>query len=58
MDLARFLGGSSGCNGTLCIRGTPKDYDDWNIDGWSGEQVFKYMSKASQCGLKSLLLLY
>lgn len=42
----RFLGGSSGCNGTLCIRGTSKDYDNWSLDGWSGDQVFKYMSKA------------
>lgn len=42
----RFLSGSSGTNGTLCIRGTPKDYDDWNLNGWSGQEVFKYMSKA------------
>lgn len=43
----RFLSGSSGTNGTLCIRGTPKDYDDWNLNGWSGQEVFKYMSKVS-----------
>ncbi|KAI9052915.1 hypothetical protein LZ554_003187 [Drepanopeziza brunnea f. sp. 'monogermtubi'] len=42
----RFLGGSSGLNGTLCIRGTPQDYDDWNIPEWSGEEVFRYMKKA------------
>ncbi|KAI9660406.1 MAG: hypothetical protein M1821_009756 [Bathelium mastoideum] len=42
----RFLGGSSGMNGTLCIRGTKQDYDDWALDGWSGEEVFKYMAKA------------
>ncbi|PMD15473.1 GMC oxidoreductase [Hyaloscypha hepaticicola] len=42
----RFLGGSSGVNGTLCIRGTKQDYDDWNIPGWSGEEVFGYMKKA------------
>ncbi|KAN0096005.1 GMC oxidoreductase [Hyaloscypha variabilis] len=42
----KFLGGSSGVNGTLCIRGTKQDYDDWNIPGWSGEEVFGYMKKA------------
>jgi len=31
--------------GTLCIRGTKQDYDDWNIPGWSGEEVFGYMKK-------------
>ena len=35
----RFLGGSSGCNGALCIRGSHLDYDDWGIEGWSGEQM-------------------
>lgn len=43
----KFLGGSSGVNGTLCIRGTKQDYDDWNIPGWSGEEVFEYMKKVS-----------
>ncbi|KAL2066308.1 hypothetical protein VTL71DRAFT_2379 [Oculimacula yallundae] len=42
----KFLGGSSGVNGTLCIRGTPQDYDDWNMPGWSGKEVFGYMKKA------------
>jgi choline dehydrogenase-like flavoprotein len=41
----KFLGGSSGVNGTLCIRGTKQDYDDWNMPGWSGEEVFGYMKK-------------
>lgn len=44
---AKFLGGSSGINGTLCIRGTKQDYDDWNLDGWSGEEVFANMRKVS-----------
>ncbi|RAL63898.1 hypothetical protein DID88_003086 [Monilinia fructigena] len=35
----KFLGGSSGVNGTLCIRGTPQDYDDWEMPGWSGEEA-------------------
>lgn len=42
----RFLGGSSGLNGTLCIRGTKQDYDDWNVPGWSGEEMFAAMKKA------------
>lgn len=51
----KFLGGSSGVNGTLCIRGTKQDYDDWNIPGWSGEEVFGYMKKVSVAGLGSEL---
>lgn len=35
-------------NGTLCIRGTPQDYDDWNMPGWSGEEVFGYMKKVRE----------
>lgn len=45
LSRGRFLGGSSGCNGTLCIRGAKQDYDDWQLEGWSGEEFFKYMSK-------------
>ena len=45
LSRGRFLGGSSGVNGTLCIRGCKQDYDDWGLDGWSGEEFFKYMSK-------------
>lgn len=41
----RFLGGSSGVNGTLCIRGTKQDYDDWEMDEWTGEKMFEYMKK-------------
>ncbi|PQE24959.1 GMC oxidoreductase protein [Rutstroemia sp. NJR-2017a WRK4] len=42
----KFLGGSSGVNGTLCVRGVKQDYDDWDMPGWSGEEVFGYMKKA------------
>jgi choline dehydrogenase-like flavoprotein len=41
----RFLGGSSGVNGTLCIRGTKQDYDDWGLDEWNGEKMWEYMNK-------------
>lgn len=46
LSRGKFLGGCSGCNGTLCIRGSKQDYDDWGVEGWSGEEFFKYMSKA------------
>jgi choline dehydrogenase-like flavoprotein len=45
LSRGRLLGGSSGVNGTLCIRGPKQDYDDWGIEGWSGEEVYKYMKK-------------
>ncbi|KAJ6033305.1 Glucose-methanol-choline oxidoreductase [Penicillium canescens] len=46
LSRGRFLGGSSGCNGTLCIRGNKQDYDDWGLEGWSGEEFFKAMRKS------------
>ncbi|KAJ5523864.1 hypothetical protein N7494_010514 [Penicillium frequentans] len=46
LSRGKFLGGCSGCNGTLCIRGAKQDYDDWGLEGWSGEEFFKYMRKA------------
>ena len=45
LSRGKFLGGCSGCNGTLVIRGSRDDYDSWDIPGWSGEEMFKYMSK-------------
>ncbi|KAI6785884.1 GMC oxidoreductase [Emericellopsis cladophorae] len=46
LSRGKFLGGSSGCNGTLAIRGSKQDYDDWGMPGWSGEEFFNYMKKA------------
>lgn len=45
LSRGKFLGGCSGCNGTLCIRGSKQDYDDWGIEGWNGDEFFKYMCK-------------
>lgn len=42
----RYLGGCSGCNGTLCIRGCKQDFDDWGLEGWSGEEFFEHMKRA------------
>ncbi|KAJ5359238.1 Glucose-methanol-choline oxidoreductase [Penicillium cataractarum] len=53
LSRGRFLGGCSGCNGTLCIRGCKQDYDDWGLDGWSGDEFFKYMKKAETFHPKS-----
>lgn len=47
LSRGKFLGGSSGVNGTLCIRGTEQDFDDWNLPGWSGKEMFAYMRKVS-----------
>ncbi|KAL2823776.1 hypothetical protein BDW59DRAFT_148322 [Aspergillus cavernicola] len=46
LSRGRFLGGSSGCNGTLCIRGSKQDYDDWGLEGWSGDEFFDAMKKS------------
>ncbi|KAK1573743.1 GMC oxidoreductase [Colletotrichum navitas] len=53
LSRGKFLGGCSGCNGTLCIRGSKQDYDDWEVDGWSGEDFFKYIRKAEKFHGKS-----
>lgn len=45
LSRGKFLGGSSGVNGTLCIRGTEQDFDDWQLPGWSGKEMFHYMRK-------------
>ncbi|KAL1648116.1 hypothetical protein SLS58_002443 [Diplodia intermedia] len=42
----RFLGGCSGLNGTVCVRGNKQDYDDWGLDGWTGEDMWKCMARA------------
>ena len=47
LSRGKFLGGSSGLNGTLCIKGSKQDYDDWGLAGWSGEEFFRYMKKVS-----------
>ena len=50
LSRGKYLGGCSGCNGTLCIRGTKQDYDDWGLEGWSGEEFFGYMRKVGRLG--------
>jgi hypothetical protein len=38
-------GGSSGSNGTICIRGIKQDHDDWGFPEWSGDEMFRAMKK-------------
>lgn len=45
LSRGKYLGGCSGCNGTLCIRGSRQDFDDWGLQGWSGDEFFGYMRK-------------
>ncbi|CAG8885924.1 unnamed protein product [Penicillium egyptiacum] len=45
----KLLGGSSGINYMMYVRGSTQDYDDWaelvEDDGWSGEHMQQYMRK-------------
>jgi choline dehydrogenase-like flavoprotein len=54
LSRGKFLGGSSGCNGTLMVKGMKQDYDDWNLPGWSGDDMFKYMLKV--CTFRTCIL--
>lgn len=49
-----MLGGSSGVNGTLCVRGMKKDFDDWGLEGWSGKDMWRNIKKVGALG--SLIL--
>jgi choline dehydrogenase len=40
------LGGSSGMNAMLYVRGRPLDYDLWDVPGWSWNDVRPYFLKA------------
>jgi choline dehydrogenase len=42
----RVLGGSSSINAMVYIRGNPRDYDDWGVDGWSWADLLPYFLKA------------
>jgi choline dehydrogenase-like flavoprotein len=42
----KVLGGSSSINAMVYIRGNPRDYDDWNAEGWGWNDLFPYFLKA------------
>jgi choline dehydrogenase len=41
----RMLGGSSSLNAMMWVRGHYDDYDDWDIPGWSYEDVVPYFKR-------------
>ena len=41
----KMLGGCSGMNAMLWIRGNPLDYDGWGIDGWSWDEVRPFFER-------------
>lgn len=43
-------------NGTLCIRGTKGDYDDWGMEEWTGEKMWGYMNKVTPLPTPSIIL--
>ncbi|HEV3320151.1 MAG TPA: FAD-dependent oxidoreductase [Solirubrobacteraceae bacterium] len=42
----RVLGGSSSINAMVYIRGNPRDYDEWDVSGWSWNDLLPYFLKA------------
>jgi choline dehydrogenase len=42
----KALGGSSSINAMVYIRGNPRDYDEWGVEGWSWEDMLPYHLKA------------
>jgi choline dehydrogenase len=44
----RTLGGSSSLNAMMWVRGYRADYDGWNVDGWSYDEVLPYFTKAER----------
>ena len=42
----RTLGGTSSINAMIAIRGNPRDYDGWNVPGWSHAEVLPYFRKS------------
>ena len=42
----RVLGGSSSVNAMVYIRGNRRDYDEWDMSGWSWDDLFPYFLRA------------
>ena len=42
----RVLGGCSAINGMIYIRGHASDYDQWQMPGWSWQEVLPYFKKS------------
>jgi choline dehydrogenase len=58
IDLPRgkVLGGSSAINGAVALRARPEDFNNWNLPGWSFEEMLPYFRKleTSDSGDKEL----
>jgi choline dehydrogenase len=58
IDLPRgkVLGGSSAINGAVALRARPEDFKNWNLPGWSFEEMLPYYKKleSSDSGDKEL----
>lgn len=58
IDLPRgkVLGGSSAINGAVALRARPEDFKNWNLPGWSYEEMLPYFKKleTSDSGDKEL----
>ncbi|MEW5312725.1 MAG: hypothetical protein WDW38_004337 [Sanguina aurantia] len=44
----KALGGSSCTNATLYNRGSPEDYDSWNLEGWAAKDVIGWYIQAER----------
>jgi choline dehydrogenase len=47
----RVLGGSSSINGTMYVRGHPRDFDEWRqmgLEGWSYADVLPYFNRSQR----------
>jgi choline dehydrogenase-like flavoprotein len=49
MPRGKMLGGSSGINAMMYVRGSEADYDSWahlvRDEGWNSKSMLKYMKK-------------
>jgi choline dehydrogenase len=58
IDLPRgkVLGGSSAINGAVALRARPEDFKNWNLPGWTYEEMLPYFKKleSSDSGDKEL----
>uniref|UniRef100_T1GRM2 Glucose-methanol-choline oxidoreductase N-terminal domain-containing protein n=1 Tax=Megaselia scalaris TaxID=36166 RepID=T1GRM2_MEGSC len=44
----RMIGGTGGLNGMIYLRGNSDDYNNWNVEGWSYNDVLPYFEKSPQ----------
>ncbi|XP_070506800.1 glucose dehydrogenase [FAD, quinone]-like [Chironomus tepperi] len=42
----KMLGGTSSVNAMLYVRGVPEDYNNWNLTGWTFNDVLPYFKKS------------